>query len=50
MTGERQKIEGGRQIMEKERGREKEEVKEVDRVELRQMSGSDEARSNTDTS
>lgn len=49
---ERQRREGGREIM--ERGREKKrerggEVKGVVRGELRQMSGIDEARSNTDT-
>lgn len=44
---DRQKVERGREIM--ERVRQREEVKGVVRVELRQMSGIDEARSNTDT-
>lgn len=46
---ERQRIEWGRQMMEKKRGGERVEVKAVVHVELRQMSGIDEAQSNTDT-
>lgn len=46
---ERQRMEGGRQMIEKKRGGERVEVKAVVHVELRQMSGIDEARSNTDT-
>lgn len=44
---EREKIEGGRQITEKRGGGK--EVREADRVELRQMFGIDEARSDADT-
>lgn len=47
MTGERREMERGRLITESGgREEEEEEVKEIDRVEPRQMSGIDDARSN----